>query len=422
MNDALARLRVRLTAWYVGVFAAILALFAVALLGVLTRQLRARLDDSLQDATVEITRAMRIRELEGPRGHDGVPVDALDELRIPERRLYVFDAAGRPIHPTSAEPWIRRLAARALADGPVVSTEEAGEVNWRAYARPFTLAGKRYAAAAVADEVEVAQQFGGLLPAFGLAALGALLLVALGGGWLAGKSAEPVERSFAQMRRFMADAAHELRTPVSVLRGRAEVALRQPRDADAYAEVLRRVEVDARRLGGLVENLLTLARADTGDWPRARERVYLDDLLLDAATDARVLGAGKGVRVEVGALEEAPVAGDPALLRQAMMILLDNAVKFTPPGGSVTVSAGRVDGTSRVLVEDTGPGVPGAALPHVFERFYRADAGRSREEGAAGAGLGLSIAEWIARSHGGEVALRPGSAGGTIAALSFPAA
>jgi signal transduction histidine kinase len=185
---------------------------------------------------------------------------------------------------------------------------------------------------------------------------------------------------------------------------------------------LRRVESEAARLGATVEDLLTLARADAGERALDRQRVFLDDLALDAATGARALAEKRGVALEVGTFEEAVVTGDPALMRQLLMIVLDNAVKFTPAGGTVRLSAAAPGGQAEVVVEDTGIGISPEQLSHIFERFYRGDPARARGNGAEGAGLGLAIARWIADAHGAriEVTSEPGK--GTRVAIRFPPA
>ncbi len=417
MIEELNHLRVRLTAWYVGVFALVLAVFGAALFYVLTRQISSRLDESLQDAAEEVQRAAEIRIREGPPAPDRV--DALDELRIPDRRLYLFDAHGRLVHPDSAAAWLYALADTALRRGEVSSEHDLSDgVTWRAYARKFRLSdGNDYVGITTADEVEIDHQYPGLLLAFGSAAVLALVFVGLGGWLLARRSTEPVRDSFQRMRGFMADAAHELRTPVAIVGGHAEVALRQPRDAEEYVEILRSIHSESVRLGGILENLLTIARADAGAWPVRLESLYLDDVLLDVTGNARALGSGKGVTVDVTELEEAPVRADPELLRQLFMILLDNAVKFTPSGGWVNVAVRRQDGRVRSSVADSGPGIDPELLPHVFDRFYRGDASHGR---APGAGLGLSIAKWIADVHGAAITIDSGPGRGTVVVVTFP--
>jgi signal transduction histidine kinase len=151
-----------------------------------------------------------------------------------------------------------------------------------------------------------------------------------------------------------------------------------------------------------VENLLLLARADSGELPLRRERIYLDDVALDAAHAARALAQRKGVELSVTEFEEAPVMGDRTLVRQLIIILLDNAVKFTPAGGSVTMRVVAGDGRPTLEVSDTGAGISQEHLPHVFERFFRGDPARARSDGA---GLGLAIARWIADEHGAEISI-----------------
>jgi signal transduction histidine kinase len=413
----LDRLRVHLTAWYVGVFALVLAVFGAALFYVLTRQISTRLDDSLADAVDELQRAAEIRIREGPPGPDRV--DALDELRIPDRRLYLFDDRGRLLHPDSVAPWLEQLAASALDQGHVLGRHRsAAGVTWRAYARRFRLSdGRDYVGITAADVVEIDHEYAGLLVAFTLAAVLALALVGLGGWLLARRSTEPVRDAFGRMRGFMADAAHELRTPVAVVKGHAEVALRQPRDTREYEQILRAIHGEAARLGGILENLLTIARADAGAWPVHFQPLYLDDLLLDVTGNARALGAGKDVALDVTELDESPVRGDPDLLRQLLMILLDNALKFTPSGGRVSVAARRDGERVSVSVADTGSGIDAQRLPHVFERFYRGDASHTR---AQGAGLGLSIARWIAHVHHATIAVDSAAGRGTLVVVTFP--
>lgn len=222
-----------------------------------------------------------------------------------------------------------------------------------------------------------------------------------------------------QMRRFMADAAHELRTPITVLRSRAEIALQQPRDADAYVTALRGVESESIRLGRIVDDLLILARADAGDRPVERQEFQLDDLALDAAAAAGALAQSTRVGVIVGKLDTALVEGDAELVRRLLMILLDNAIKFAPSGGEVRLSVAAADGAATLVVEDNGIGISADQLPHVFDRFYRGDPARGRSEGA---GLGLSIARWIADVHRAEISMRPAAPRGTRVEVRFPIA
>jgi signal transduction histidine kinase len=418
-------LRLRLTAWYVATFCAILILLGGGLFLTIRQQLSKQLDDSLRDATHELVRAARIREMEAA-GAQGSVVDAVDELHIPDRSLYLMTTAGEPVKPPTADAWIgdaARVAASAGARDEV--REAAGGKELRLHAERFTLAsGAPLVAVAVANQVELEDRYASLIAAFGGAAVMAVLLVAAGGSILVRASTAPVERTISYMRRFMADAAHELRTPLTVLRSRAEIALQQPRDPSAYVAALRGIEAESRQLGRIVDDLLTLARADAGERPIERERVYLDDIALDAASAARAVAEAKGLTLTVAEFEQARAQGDAVLLRQLVMILLDNALKFTPPGGEVRVRVSTVASRPTLVVEDTGIGIAEAQLPHIFERFYRGDPARSRgvaNGGGDGAGLGLSIARWIADAHGAEISVSSAPGRGTRMTVEFPA-
>ena len=421
MIAPLAKLRLRLTAWYVATFGLILLLLGGGLFLAIRAQISRQLDASLRQATQALMQAARIREVEF-RTTSGAVVDAVDELHIPERSLFLLEPDGTPVKPPQAAQWIRDAARLAGRDGRAdFDQDERHGRTVRLHAERFTVPGpKTYVAAAGADVVELEDQYAALIGVFGAAALVGLVLVA-GGGWLlVRKSTAPVEQTMETMRRFMADAAHELRTPIAVLRGQAEVALQREREPPEYAEALHRIELEAERLGATVEDLLTLARADAGERPIARERVFLDDLALDAATAARTLAQRRGVELEVGTFEEAVVLGDPALVHQLLMIVLDNAVKFTPQGGRVKLSAAAPGGQAEVVVEDTGIGISSDQLPHIFERFYRGDPARGRGDGAQGAGLGLAIARWIADAHGAQLEVTSEPSRGTRVAIRFP--
>jgi signal transduction histidine kinase len=419
----LARLRLGLTAWYLATFGAILIFLGGGLFVVIGRQFARQLDDSLHDATVELERAARIREMESKTAR-GQVVDAVEELHIPDRALYLFGSAGEPVTPRRADAWISRAASDAARVGSLERDQNPNRGHTlRLYAERFTLAsGTPMVAVAVADKIELEDRYASLIATFGAAAAAALLLVVAGGWLLVRKSTAPVERTIEHMRRFMADAAHELRTPLTVVRSRAEVALQQPRARPEYEDALRGIERETRRLGSIVEDLLILARADAGERPIARERVYLDDLTLDAAGAASAVAQAKGVTLELDEFDEAPVEGDPTLLRQLVMILLDNAVKFTGRGGRVHVRVGAPSERPTLVVEDTGVGIAPEQLPHVFERFYRGDPARTRHANSGstnGAGLGLSIAKWIADAHHAEIALASQPGVGTRVAVRF---
>lgn len=428
LPTSLVRLRLRLTAWYVGTFFAILSLLGIGMFAAITRRFDLDMDASLRVATKELAAVAQVRDRSPERAPAGV-ADVVEDLRIPDRTLFLADTLGRPISRGDIAPWIQKLARVAWARGAIDASHEiGGERILRVHAERFTMAsGVPMIAIAIADEIEIEDRYASLIAAFGAAALAALVLVAVGGWLLARQSTAPVERAILHMRRFMADAAHELRTPLTVVRSRAEIALQRPRQPDDYVQALRGIERESARLGRIVEDLLMLARADTGERPIDRRRIFLDDVTLDAAEAARAIADRKAVRLEVDSFEEAPVYGDRDLLRQLVMILLDNAVKFTPANGVVRVGVTSTASDAILTVSDTGVGISSEQLPHVFERFYRGDPSRTRgmardTSGSEGAGLGLSIAQWIAEEHGCTIRLDSQEGHGTAVVVQFPAA
>lgn len=420
MTNTLDRLRFRLTMWYIVTFGAILILLGFGMFMAIERQFAAQLDDSLKDATTELQQAARIREQE--KGASGKVVDALDELRIPDRFLYLMNANGTPIKPDTASRWLQEVARKAALAGPATHGHRiAPEVIMRYHAEPFLLQnGDARVAIAAADEIELEDKYAWLIAAFGVAALFALALVSGGGWFLMRKSTQPIAASIEHMRRFMADASHELRTPLTVIRNRSEIALRKSREANAYESALRAINAETERLGRIVDDLLTLSRADSGDRPMQKRNVYLDDIALDAATTARTLADSRGISLSVEQFEEAKAFGDPVFLRQLIMILLDNAIKYTPSGGRVKIRVAQDDRAAILTVDDTGPGIPQDKLPHIFERFFRADPSRTRD-GQDGAGLGLSIAQWIAKANDATIDVESSVGQGTRVTVRFPA-
>ena len=416
----LVRLRLRLTIWYVATFGLIILLLGGGLFAVIRYQLSQQLDYSLYSATQELVRAARIREVEAA-GARGNVIDAIDELNIPDRILYLFDVHGNPVKPENADDWVRQAAKKAAEKGRVSAQGDSpDDKRLRLHALRFKLAsGRELVAVAIADQVELEDRYADLIAAFAGAAFAALVLVAAGGFLLVRESTAPIERSILFMRRFMADAAHELRTPITVLRTRAEVALQQPREAANYVSALQGVEAEARRLGGIVDSLLVLARADAGERPLEREPLFLDDVAMDAVGTAQIVANQKHVGVTVEEFEEAPVDGDAVLIRQLIMILLDNAVKFTDAGGQVRVRVSMRQGAPTFIVDDSGIGIKAHELSRVFQRFFRGEVARTRSDGA---GLGLSIASWIAREHGAEISLTSEPGKGTKVIVTFPRA
>jgi heavy metal sensor kinase len=212
-----------------------------------------------------------------------------------------------------------------------------------------------------------------------------------------------LQRSFAEIRRFTADASHELRTPLAALRAEAEIALGKPLSAEEHQELLGSILEECDRLGRLTDQLLSLSREDARAAAPIREPLDLAALVDGVTETMRPLAEAKGLRLVSGSKGPVAVLGDEARLREVFYNLLDNAIKYTAEGGRVEVAVGQRDGQAVVTVRDTGIGIPPEHLPRVFDRFYRVDKARSRAEG--GTGLGLSIAQSIVRAHGGHVQL-----------------
>ena len=418
---ALRRLRLRVTAWYVGTFAIVLATLGALLFAALAHDVSVELGSSLRAATKELASAAERREQERAAG-GAAAIDAVDELHIPDRQLYLFDLRGHSLSPTAADSQVRALALSAAASGSATKRWEApDDQTLQAYAETFTTSiGTRYVAAAVVNRDSIDDRYSMLLALAGVLGAIGLALVATGGWFLAQKSVAPVERSMEQMRRFMADAAHELRTPVAVMRSRVDVTLERRRDAEAYEAMLAELREEVERLAALVNDLFTLARADADERPFAPVSVQLDEIVLGAVTTAGWIGARRSVALTVTEADEAVIEGDPSLLRQLVLILLDNAIKFSEEGGAVAISVRASEGGASLTIEDNGVGIADADLPHVFDRFYRADAVRGS---TAGAGLGLAIARWIAELHSARIALVAATTGrGTRVTVSFPGA
>jgi heavy metal sensor kinase len=473
--------RLRLAIWYTGVLAVVLVAFAAGTYGYLVRATRERVDRSLA-ATARAFNDVWALEVSDSVGTPAVAArDAARDLRGSDRRVLVYDEQGRRIAVSEDTPLAPLLTSEALATAagsPVeglVRQARAGRPSWltiadaeggvRAHAAVVSLAGASYVVvvfASLAGEVEANED---LLRALLLAIPLALLLAGAGGYLLARASLAPVgamaaraeqisaanlherlpvanaadelgrlavvlndlldrvERAFVQQRQFMADASHELRTPVAALRSAADVTLgREDRAGAEYREALAVASAEGRRLARIVDDLFLLARADAGQQPVRMEEVALEEVLDDCARSARVLAAGRDVRFEAPPGAESPLRGDPLLLHRLVMNLLDNAIKQTPAGGDVQLTLGRAEADYRITVRDGGPGVADGLRPRIFERFVRGDPVRGRDASSEGAGLGLSIAKWIAEAHGGRIAIEATGPAGSTFAVFLPVA
>jgi heavy metal sensor kinase len=228
-----------------------------------------------------------------------------------------------------------------------------------------------------------------------------------------------LESTFRKITQFTADASHELRTPVAVMRTSAEITLRKSRGEAEYREALTQILHETDRLSQLIENLLSLARADSGAASMKMERTDANALLAEACEKSRLLADQKGVALSRnGAADPVWMQADPDSIERLFFILLDNAVKYTPSGGQVDVKLGSDNGFAVVEIRDSGIGISAEDMPHIFDRFYRADRARTREHG--GAGLGLAIGKWIAEAHGGEIRAQSAPTKGSLFQVRIP--
>ena len=227
-----------------------------------------------------------------------------------------------------------------------------------------------------------------------------------------------VDGALSQQRRFLADAAHELRTPIARMTSLAELTLHAPSDTTDVSGSLALIAGDLQHASRLLDELLQLARADAGERMQRAERVFLDDVVMDALRTWQPTAERGGIALRLGDVHEAPIRVDPLLARRLVDTLFENAVRYTPRGGRVEAGV-RNDGDRAVLtVSDTGIGVSPEELPHVFERFFRGAS--SRAMAPEGSGLGLPIAAWIVDQCGGAIVLSARPLGGTCARVSLP--
>lgn len=408
--------RFRIAVLYAALMAATLALVAGGILVFNAREARRAGDLELRlRAEALAADLLRGGDRRGRRSEDEFHLD--DESHRLERAGvlgYVLPVEGGRVlpPPPGAFPDLPNVdaAAAALAAraGRFATVNTAGG-QARLYSLPVLRGGQPIAVVQTARsryfvETALARV---LLAVVGIGAAG-LVLSAGAGFWLAGRTLRPIAQAMERERRFTADASHELRTPLTLIRGNAELLTRHlDRPIREYADVVQDIIAESDRLSRLVGDLLTLARAGEGRLQLARRDVDLSATATALAREFAPLAAAKGLALQAEIAPGVHVRGDPDRLRQLGVILLDNAVRYTQ-NGTVTLRLVGVHHGAVLSVSDTGPGIAPEHLPHIFERFYRADPARSSDQG--GFGLGLAIARWIAEAHGGriEVTSTPG--------------
>lgn len=470
MSRLLHSVRLRLTVWYAASLSLVLVAFGALLYGVVHYQLSRHHDADLNEAASQVTQVLSEQE---------------DCVHLTDSQRSRLDQIGHTVlfHEVAGEgrvfyrsPDSAGLTA-AIDQGASLSSEQgwfemlpSGRGPLRMYSVPYrSRAGRRGLIHVVHGLGDIVQPLEGLRLALMVMAPLAVLLSALGGYWLAGRALAPVdhvtrmareigasslsrrlpsskaddeigrlvetlnqmiarlETSFEAMKRFTADASHELRSPLANMRGAIDVVLGRPREAEEYQRVLTSVGEDVDRLRSIVEDLLVLARADAGRIRLERAPIRLDVLAAEVVESFQPSASTQGVSLSADCRTPVTVVGDERWLRQLAVNLLSNAVKFSAGGtaartsAAVVVEVGMTDGEASLRVADTGPGIPEEALGHIFERFYRADAARAYR-GADGCGLGLAIAAWIVEAQGGTITARNRPEGGSVFIVTLPPA
>lgn len=475
-------LRGQLTLWYTGVLALVLIAFAVVTYQYLARTAQQRTDRSLADTTNAFISTLTTEANDENQSVSAAAGETTSAFHFPDRQVIVYDqrlkvvAASRVpenmggkdqwFSPAEPAPALVQLLESASKQGQSYTTLGDRGRRIRLFAAVAHSGGQTLSVVMAQSLKEQAEALEQARNAFFIAVPLALLLASLGGYFLARKSLAPVlamsrqaaligvanlderlpvphsrnelsqlaqifndllarlDRSFEQQRRFMADASHELRTPVAIVCGESEVALSSDeRSREDYRESLQVVYDEGRRLTRVVEDLFTLARADAGQYALERSNMYLDETVGQCvrSVDSLAKQRGLSLKYETSA-RELFFSGDEGLIRRMTLNILDNAIKYTPRGGTVRVSLQRKAGECTLTITDTGLGIPAELQPRIFERFFRADQARSRNEepNGSGAGLGLAIARWIAEMHGGQLVLDASDQSGTTFVISLP--
>ena len=449
-------MRTRLTLWYVAILFGVLALYAGSSLLFLNVSLRRELDRNLRDEFERVedllTAAPDGSIRMGGHGGEGELQGVVEVWSTDGKLLYRSEGLGGQAlgGPPAAVPVESSFTSVDLRDGTPL----------RVLSRPHEVMGRsvlvRVALSEESLHGEWRQLARGLL--FGLPV--ALAITGLGGHWLARRALRPLDRmarhaerltadnleerlpvenpddelghlarvfnvslgkieeSFAQLRRFTADVSHELRTPLTAIRSVGEVGLGDHPSEQGYREIIGSILEEADHLTLLVDTLLSLSRADADEVPLHREGIDLLALAREVTAHLGVLAEEKEQTLAVEGSEPVLVEADRLVLRQALVNVVDNAIKYSPRGSPVRVVVTGDATTGRVDVVDEGPGIPPAHLERIFERFYRIDKGRSREQG--GAGLGLSLAHWAVTAHGGRIDVESKEGEGSTFRISLP--
>jgi two-component system OmpR family sensor kinase len=461
--------RARLTLWYVSLLAATLVLSIALIYVLLARALYVRVDDTLR-AVVQIAQTSLANDLNEGQDEADAARSTATELASRQTLLAIYDGRGRLLAEAGREDDIAIVlpAVESIpADDDLLQTiVEADDLDdrHRLAMRHVVIPGfdVNYIIVAGTSLEPTDEELESLRGILAYLVPMALIVAGIGGWFLAGRSLSPVvamadrarqigvenlserlpvanprdelgklaetfngllarlEASLIQQRQFMADASHELRTPVTTARTAASVALQQPTRAEAdYRETLAIIEQETTRLSRIVDDMFTLARADAGSYPVRKMPMYLDEVVDEVVRALRVVASTRSIGITENTLRPAPFTGDEDLIRRLILNIGDNAVRYAPSGSAVRVALDRSGDQYAISVSDDGPGIPGEIQPRIFERFYRIDEARTHGKDG-GAGLGLAVARWIARAHGGDVTLATSSRAGSTFVITLP--
>jgi heavy metal sensor kinase len=464
VRTLLRRTRVRLTLAYTGVLAVALGAGAVLFWLAFARAELATIDTSLRAQAQLLASGLReqggtvlfrgSRDLPG-ESPTGVPIGAL----LFGKDGDVLDAAGPAPSPSAGRS---ATTAVSVSDGPFIDTTTLDGIRQRVLVQHLDLGHGQPGVLLLDRPLDEYQQTLRTAAGFLITTVAVLVVAAAGSGyWLAGRVFRPVhaitatardlgehsldrritldlppdelgelastfndmlarlEAAFSSLQRFTADAAHELRAPLAALLADVEVTLRRPRAEAEYVSTLETVRTEAQRVQTIADQLLMLARADAGALAGRWERVDVVDLVDEVTERWRSLATRRGVELHSEAPDDLAVIVDPDLLRRLLDNLIDNALRYTPAGGTVAVQAeGTTDDHWRLVARDTGPGVDAAIVPMLFDRFTRSDRARGRDTG--GAGLGLSLCAAIATVHGGTITLDTATEPGARFVVDLP--
>lgn len=470
-------LRFKLTLWYAGAMATVLLAFSLGFYLLFAQSLRQRLDGSLRSAA-QVTALALNHETEEHRGKSAgeenvrLVLNTMHQTSFPRPDISVWDGDALVAEkPGLAGLPAERIRARLPRHGPEPTSFLTLDVpggRYRVISEKVWVSASNTTYTIVASETTepVDSELITVIEILAITVPISLLCAAAGGYFLARRSLIPVldmartaeqisshnlsrrlpvgnskdelgllahtfnrlferlDDAFSQQRQFMADASHELRTPISVALTASQVSLdTRASTFEGVEETLKVIQDQMLRLRRVVEDMFTLAQADSGSYRLEVSRFYLDEVVVESVRAGRVLGNAKGVGVALNdGISEAPFTGDEGLVRQLLLILIDNAVKYTAAGGRVEVALHRLNDQYRLEVRDTGCGIPLEEQKHIFDRFYRVDKSRSRRNlgAGSGAGLGLSIARWIVGLHDGQIFLDRSTPEGSTFVIILP--